>query len=187
MNPTAVIALANLQRRRRRDTASRAPFANGAQARRALAEEGLSIDGLTLEDLPALARLADAVSELGDGLALGHGPVSQAIEVINELASGCNGTTQLSVMGQAVRNDVDWRDPDAVAGLARRVIQEFDGVDASRLRQCQRKECNLLFFDPTRSRSQRWHAENPCGWRERQQRRRAQDERSLAQAARRAF
>src|SRR6266496_754417 len=59
------------------------------------------------------------------------------------------------------------------AGLARRVIEELDAIDLSRLRQCQRKECDLLFLDMTRSRSQRWHAENPCGWLERQHRRRA--------------
>lgn len=175
MNLTAMIALANLQRRRRWDRAPRAPLVNVPRARRALAEQGLSIDGLTQEDLPALARLADAVSELGDCLALRRLPASQAVEVINELASGCTGTAQLSVGGRAVRSDVDWRDPDPVAGLARRIVQEFDGVDASRLRQCQREECDLLFFDPTRSRSRRWHAENPCGWLERQHRRRAHD------------
>jgi predicted RNA-binding Zn ribbon-like protein len=60
--------------------------------------------------------------------------------------------TLLSVSGHAMASDVDWHDPDPVAGLARLIIGEFDGVDASRLRQCQRKECDLLFFDPTRSR-----------------------------------
>jgi predicted RNA-binding Zn ribbon-like protein len=175
MNHTAVIGLANLKRRRRWDTAPRAPLVNVSRARRALAEEGLSVDGLTQEDLPALARLADAVSELGDCLALRRRPASRAVEVINELASGCTATTQLSVRGHAVQSDVQWHDPDPVAGLARRIIQEFDGVDASRLRQCQREECDLLFMDATRSRSQRWHAENPCGWLERQHRRRARD------------
>jgi hypothetical protein len=173
MNPTAVITLANLQRRRRGDATTRAPFVDEAGARRALAEEGLSIEGLTQDDLPTLARLADAVSEVGDCLALGLVPPSQAVEVINELASGSTGTARLSVTEHALRSDVDWRDRDPVAGLARRIIHEFDGVDSSRLRQCQRNECDLLFFDPTRSRSQRWHAENPCGWLERQRRRRA--------------
>jgi predicted RNA-binding Zn ribbon-like protein len=157
MNPTTVIALANLQRRRRSDTASRAPLVDAPQV------------------LRTLARLAEAVSELGDCLALRRLPPSEAVEVINELASGCSGTTHLSVRGLAVRSDVDWRDPDPIAGLARRIIQELDGVDLSRFRQCQRAECDLLFFDPTRSRSRRWHAENPCGWLERQHRRREHD------------
>jgi hypothetical protein len=175
MSLRAVIALANLQRRRRWDTAPRTPLGSVTRARQALAEAGLSIDSLTQDDLPGLARLAGAASELGDGLALGRRPASYAVEAINDLASGCAGLPQLSVTGHAVCSDVDWSDPGPVAGLARRIIQEFAGVDASRLRQCQRAECDLLFWDATRSRSQRWHAENPCGWLERQRRRRAHD------------
>ena len=168
-----LVALANLQRQRRWDTEPRAPFADVGRARRALAEDGAAIAVLTQGDLPALTRLASAVSELADCLALGRPPVGRAVHVINELASGCNGTMQLIMSGRAVQSDMGWHDPDPVAALARRAIEELDGIDLSRLRQCQRKECDLLFFDMTRSRSQRWHAESPCGWLERQHRRRA--------------
>jgi predicted RNA-binding Zn ribbon-like protein len=173
MNPSVLVALANLQRRRRRDLAPRAPVADAGRARRALADDGVTIAVITQGDIPALTRLADAVSELADCLARRRPPASRAVDVINELASGCTGTVQLIMSGPAVQGDMGWRDPDPVAGLARRVIEELDGIDLSRLRQCQRKECDLLFFDMTRSRSQRWHAENPCGWLERQHRRRA--------------
>jgi predicted RNA-binding Zn ribbon-like protein len=173
MNPSVLVALANLQRRRRWDTAPRAPFADAGQARRALAEDGVAISGLAQGDLPALTRLADAICELADCLALRQPPASRAVDVVNELASGCTGTAQLVISGRAVQSAMGWHDPDPVAGLARRVVREFDGIDLSRLRQCQRKECDLLFFDMTRSRSQRWHAESPCGWLERQHRRRA--------------
>jgi predicted RNA-binding Zn ribbon-like protein len=173
MNPSVLVALANLQRRRRWDTAPRAPFADVGRARRALAEDGVAIAVLTQGDLPALTRLADAVSELADCLALRRPLAGRAVHVINELASGCTGTVRLVMSGRAVQRDMGWHDPDPVAALARRVIEELDGIDLSRLRQCQRKACDLLFFDMTRSRSQRWHAENPCGWAERQHRRRA--------------
>lgn len=172
INPSVLVALANLQRRRRWDTAPRAPFADAGQAQRALAEDGVAISGLTQGDLPALTRLADATSELADGLALGRAPASHVVGIVNELAAGCTGTVQLVISGRAARSEMNWHDADPVAGLARRVISEFDGIDVSRLRQCQRKECDLLFFDTTRSRSQRWHAESPCGWLERQHRRR---------------
>jgi hypothetical protein len=36
-----------------------------------------------------------------------------------------------------------------------------------------RPECTLAFYDATRSATQRWHAERPCGLRERQRRHRA--------------
>jgi len=173
MNPPALVALANLQRRRRWDTAPRAPLADAGRVRAALAEDGLAIAVLTQGDLPALTRLADAVSELADCLALRRPPTSHAVQAINDLASGCTGTVQLVRSGRAVQSGMRWHDPVPVAGLARRVIEELDGIDLSRLRQCQRNECDLLFYDMTRSRSQRWHAENPCGWLERQHRRRA--------------
>lgn len=175
MTPDALVALANLPRRRRGDTTPRTPFVTLGRARQALAEDGLSLDGLTGKDLPALARLADAASRLGDDIALHRAPASQAVAVINELASGCSATARLEVRGRSLRGVVDWRDPDPVAGLARRVIDELSVVDTGRLRQCGRAECDLLFFDLTRSRSQRWHAENPCGWLERQHRRRSPD------------
>jgi len=175
MNPTAVIALANLNRRRRWDTEPRAPFLDLLRARRLLSEAGLAIDSLREENVAALARLAGAVSELGDCLALGRRPARRTVEVINELAAGCTATTRLSVTRHEVRAETDWHDPDPVAGLARRIVHELDGADASRLRQCQRQECDLLFFDATRSRSQRWHAENPCGSLARQHRRRARE------------
>jgi predicted RNA-binding Zn ribbon-like protein len=172
--PETVIALANLERRRRGDTEPRAPLTQVVLARRALAEAGLSVDGLTDRDLPALTRLVRAVSALGNSLALQHELPSSAVEVINKLASGCKATTKLAVQDKAPRTDVDWHDPNPAAALARRGIEELGGVDSTRLRQCQRAECDLLFFDPTRSRSRRWHAEQPCGWLERQHRRRAQ-------------
>jgi predicted RNA-binding Zn ribbon-like protein len=146
-----------------------------SRARQTLAEEGIAIGHLTEDDLPLLVRLADAVSELGDCLALRRQPRTGAVEVINEQASACTGTIRAKVRGRAVHGDVDWRDPDPVAGLARRVIGELAGSDLSRFHQCQRRECDLLFFDTTKSRSQRWHAENPCGWLERQHRRRGRE------------
>jgi predicted RNA-binding Zn ribbon-like protein len=121
-----------------------------SQARRALDEAGSSIDGLARGNFLALARLADAVSDLGDCLALGGVPARHVVEVINELAARCIATARLSVNGTALHREVNWRDPDPVAGLARQIIAELDGIDSSRIRQCQRQECDLLFFDPTR-------------------------------------
>jgi hypothetical protein len=172
-NPSVLVALANLQRRRRWDTAPRTPFGDTGHARRALAADGVASTAFTQDDLPALARLAGAVSELADGLTLRRPPASRAVGIVNELAAGCTGTLRLVISGHAVQSARGWHDPDPVAGLARRVIEELGDIDLSRLRQCQRKECDLLFFDMTRSRTQRWHAESPCGWLERQHRRRA--------------
>ena len=61
----------------------------------------------------------------------------------------------------------------AAAILAERVISEFDDLDPRRLRRCARPECDLIFYDHSRSGTQRWHSERPCGLRERQRRHRA--------------
>jgi hypothetical protein len=90
VNPSVLVELANLQRRRRWDTAPQAPFADAGQARRALAEDGVAISGLTQGDLPSLARLADAVSELADCLALRRPPVNADRDTLRALADEGN-------------------------------------------------------------------------------------------------
>jgi hypothetical protein len=172
VNPPALVALANLQRPRRGDTQPRAPLADARRASQALAGEGVAIGRLTPDALPALARLADAASELADSLALRRPLPRRALDALNELASGSTATVHLEVRDAALRSCTGWHDRDPAAGLARRVIEELGSTDLSRLLQCQRNECTLLFFDTTRSRTQRWHAEDPCGWLERQRRRR---------------
>jgi predicted RNA-binding Zn ribbon-like protein len=65
------------------------------------------------------------------------------------------------------------RRASASATLLVAVIRELSELDPSRLRRCARTECTLVFYDVTRSATQRWHAERPCGLRERQRRHRA--------------
>lgn len=172
MIPQTLVGLANLQRRRRGETVPREPFRTLAGARQALTEADVAIGGLTAQQLPALAQLAGAVAELAECLALQQPPSRGAVRAINELASGSTGVRQLSVTGRAIAGEIVWRASDPVAALASRVIDEVTEMEVDRLSRCQRGECDLLFFDSTRSRSQRWHAENPCGWLQRQQQRR---------------
>ena len=60
----------------------------------------------------------------------------------------------------------------AAARLLVAAIRELSELEPSRLRRCARPECTLVFYDVTRSATQRWHAERPCGLRERQRRHR---------------
>jgi predicted RNA-binding Zn ribbon-like protein len=53
------------------------------------------------------------------------------------------------------------------------VVMELGEIDEARLKRCDRDACDLVFYDTTRSRTQRWHADAPCGNRERQRRHRA--------------
>ncbi len=70
------------------------------------------------------------------------------------------------------RSPMTWLPATPVADLARLLVAEIGELDPARLKLCARAECDLVFYDRTRSRTQRWHAENPCGWRARQARHR---------------
>jgi predicted RNA-binding Zn ribbon-like protein len=75
---------------------------------------------------------------------------------------------ELVVTDGVPRRQLIWTDGSLAAALARHFIDELDALDPDRLWRCARPECDLLFYDTTRSRTRRWHAEDPCGWRERQ-------------------
>jgi predicted RNA-binding Zn ribbon-like protein len=72
-----------------------------------------------------------------------------------------------------LRATVRPRRATSAATLLVAVIREFSELEPSRLRRCARPECGLVFYDTSRSATQRWHAERPCGLRERQRRHRA--------------
>jgi predicted RNA-binding Zn ribbon-like protein len=74
---------------------------------------------------------------------------------------------------QVFRARLEWSEPTPAVTLARRVALELAEIDIARLKRCERAACNLVFYDATRSATRRWHAESPCGNRERQRRHRA--------------
>lgn len=144
------------------------PFADAADAAAAL-----GVDGVVTADLPALRELHRAVTELADGVIAG-GKLERPVAALNRLAAGSRGRPQLEVDGElGLRLSLDWTDETLVAALARQIVLETGAIDATRLRRCQRAACDLVFYDTTRSNTRRWHAESPCGLRERQDRHRA--------------
>lgn len=171
MNPEVLITLANLGLPRRpagADTqVTEAALPDAATAARQL---GALITGpVTEADLPGLRDLRRAAARAVDALLADETPDCAPINV---LASGSTGRAELVVSGGDLRQHIAWDDGSAAAGLARRLVGELAALDPSRLRRCARRECDLAFYDTTRSRTRRWHAEDPCGWRERQHARR---------------
>jgi predicted RNA-binding Zn ribbon-like protein len=169
-----LVTLANAGRPRRPVGARRAvaedPFAREESATRMLKPFlGRSVAAGELEGLRRLARAAGRIAaSVADG-------TSPPLQGLNRLAGECTGRTQLrSTPDGRLEAVVRWEAGPAPAVLARRIVEELAGIEPGRLRRCARPECGLLFYDSTRSGTQRWHSEVPCGWRERQRRRRAQ-------------
>jgi predicted RNA-binding Zn ribbon-like protein len=171
VTPDTLVQLANLgvpRRPARAPTASSEPvLPDPGTADRQLAS--LISRPVTAADLPALRRVHQAAARAAEALLAGRFPDCAAL---NALASGSSAHIELVASGRTLRQHLVWHDPSPAAELARRLINEIAALDPNRLRRCARTTCGLLFYDTTRSRTRRWHAEDPCGWRERQQQRR---------------
>jgi predicted RNA-binding Zn ribbon-like protein len=166
-NPQLLLLLANLGRPRRPSGVA-APYAEPILPDAAVASAQLAevVDQpVAAADLADLRRLQRASDHAADAILAG-----EALDCaeVNALAAGSCARIELYVTDGVPRRQLIWTDTSLAAALARRLIEELNELEPGRLRRCARPECDLLFYDTTRSRTRRWHAEDPCGWRERQ-------------------
>jgi predicted RNA-binding Zn ribbon-like protein len=166
-NPQLLLLLANLGRPRRPSGVA-APYAEPILPDATVASAQLAevVDQpVAATDLADLRRLQRASVHAADAILAG-----KALDCteVNTLAAGSCARIELFVTDGVPRQQLSWTDTSLAAALARRLIEELNALEPDRLRRCARPECDLLFYDTTRSRTRRWHAEDPCGWRERQ-------------------
>jgi predicted RNA-binding Zn ribbon-like protein len=169
-----VVALANARADRRPVGAPDAVFHDAlgnAQAATELLEPflGRAVDEAELRALRALHR---ALVPVVDALIDGSPP---PLDALNALAARepAIGVLELGSPERGLRAVIAPKRDSAVARLVFEVVRELGELEPSRLRRCERPQCRLVFYDRTRSGTQRWHAESPCGVRERQRRHRA--------------
>jgi predicted RNA-binding Zn ribbon-like protein len=166
--PELLVTLANLEVARKPGRGPRSkpdPLATTASAALALGTERVSET-----DLVQLRALHEIVVELVTAL-VDRRPPDRQVARLTELAAASKARADLEVSDSGeLRERLRWSDPTLVSGLARRVVHELGALDRARLRRCARPECDLVFYDTTKSNTRRWHAESPCGQRERQHR-----------------
>lgn len=86
-----------------------------------------------------------------------------ALETLNHFAARCHWTRVLKEDGTLAEEPAG-----SLAELvAARCVIELSQCDPTRLKTCGWPPCELVFYDTTRNRSVKWHAEDPCGWRAR--------------------
>ncbi|MDR3589192.1 MAG: CGNR zinc finger domain-containing protein [Negativicutes bacterium] len=91
-----------------------------------------------------------------------------AVATLNESAKHCCWIHQLTPDGGCA----DVSPSGTLAGMiASLCVIELAKCDFTRIKICCRPPCGHYFYDTTRNRSALWHAENPCGWRARSERR----------------
>jgi predicted RNA-binding Zn ribbon-like protein len=168
-----VVALANA-RADRRPTHSRHAFAHDALADRASADALLGPfleEPVQADDVTALRALQRATAPIVDALIDRSAP---PLDALNNLAAREPAIQTVARQPDgALRITMHPKRPSAAGTLLLEVVRELGELEPSRLRRCARPECRLVFYDTTRSETQRWHAEQPCGLRERQRRHRA--------------
>ncbi len=169
-----VVALANARTERRPAGAPRAVFHDALRDVDSANELlgpflGRPVDPADLEALRALHR---AIGPVVDALIDGSPP---PLDALNDLAARVPAVYGLERGGSdgELHAVISPKRDSAVAQLVLDVVRELGELEPSRLRRCERPECRLVFYDATRSATQRWHAESPCGLRERQRRHRA--------------
>jgi predicted RNA-binding Zn ribbon-like protein len=173
MNDAAlIVALAN-GRAARRPTGARAREEHDALADAARASELLAPflgRAVTARELPALRELQAALVALVDAVIDGS---PAPLAALNRVAAGHPSDRRLEQQPDGtLRPTVRVARRSAAAILTQQTIDELDGLDVTRLRRCGRPECRLVFYDRSRSATQRWHSERPRGLRERQRRHR---------------
>ncbi|MGH9211629.1 MAG: CGNR zinc finger domain-containing protein [Acidimicrobiales bacterium] len=166
-NPQVLVLLANLGRPRRPSGAAvphSEPILPDATVASAQLAEVVD-QPVAAADLADVHRLQRASVYAAEGILAG-----EALDCaeLNAVAAGSTARVELVVADGVPRRHLVWTDTSSAAALARRLIEELDVLEPDRLRRCARLECSLVFYDTTRSRTRRWHAEDPCGWRERQ-------------------
>lgn len=168
-----VVALANAQADRR------PPHARSAVPHDALADAASASELLEpflnrlveAHELAAVRGLQRTVVAIVDALVDGSQP---PLEALNALAARERTIFALERRADGrLRTTLRPNRASAAATLLIATVGELGELEPSRLRRCARPECRLLFYDVTRSATQRWHAERPCGLRERQRRHRA--------------
>ncbi len=119
---------------------------------------------------PDLDKVSQVASDLANAIVAERVPLP--VGELNALARAAPSFPQLVTesTGPAVSLERREAATNPTAALAARVAAELAVADLTRIKECGRSECRLVFYDDTRSRTQRWHAEAPCGRLERQRR-----------------
>ena len=168
-----VVALANAQADRRPPHAPVAVPHNALATAAGAGEllEPFLDDPVDARELEAVRAVQRAVVAIVDALIDGSQPPLKALNALAGEEPAIYGLERQP--DGKLRPTLRPKRASTAGTLLVAVVQELGRLEPSRLRRCARPECTLVFYDATRSATQRWHAERPCGLRERQRRHRA--------------
>jgi len=164
--PTTVLALVNAGKRRRPSRQVETTCSDLLADLETVADpfrQGSRRGPVRESDLESLRQVQTALQSV---LALWERRDHQfrvALQTLNHFAAGCHWTRVLKEDGTLAEEPAG----SLAALVATRCVIELSQCDPTRLKTCGWPPCELVFYDITRNRSVKWHAEDPCGWRAR--------------------
>lgn len=120
------------------------------------------LDGATDRDLVDARALRTAIARAATALSHGRGIPSDDVDLINlfaatpDIAPALGGGTRQAGRSRAKASQ-------ALSVLARESVELFAVDPADRIRECAAEDCDLIFYDGSRSNNRRWCSMNRCG------------------------
>ncbi|MCU1546474.1 MAG: zf-CGNR multi-domain protein [Homoserinimonas sp.] len=122
-----------------------------------------TIDGtVTSRDLIDAKALRAAVARVATAVSRGAAPLADDIDVINLFAATPDIPPALAG-GNRQPGRTRARPGQALSAMAREAIELFSPEFRERIRECAADDCNLVFFDGSRSNNRRWCSMQRCG------------------------
>jgi predicted RNA-binding Zn ribbon-like protein len=120
------------------------------------------LDGATDRDLTDARALRTAISRAAQAVSHGQGIPSGDIDLINlfaatpDIAPALGGGTRQAGRSRAKASQ-------ALSVLAREAVELFAVDPTDRIRECAAEDCDLIFYDESRSNNRRWCSMQRCG------------------------
>ena len=117
---------------------------------------------VTARDLADAKGLRDAIARVAVARSLDRSAEASDIDVINLFAAtpdippALSGGTRQAGRGRA-------RVGQALSALARDAVELFGATEPGRIRECAAADCDIVFYDESRSNNRRWCSMQRCG------------------------
>ncbi len=116
----------------------------------------------TARDLADALALRSAIAAVAHAIADGHSAAGDDIDTINLFAATPDIPPVLAGGGRQPGRTA-MRPGQALATIARDAVRLFSDHAHDRLRRCAADDCDLVFYDESRSNNRRWCSMQRCG------------------------
>jgi predicted RNA-binding Zn ribbon-like protein len=121
------------------------------------------LDAATTDrDLTDALALRSAIAGIASAIARGESPAEEHIDIVNLFAATPDIPPVLAG-GRRQAGRTGARAGQALSEVAREAIELFTPAARDRIRECAAEDCEIVFYDESRSNNRRWCSMQRCG------------------------